>query len=93
MIDRRADYERCSSGACSRWCARSSRSLPGARRLPLAQFTALTALGCALWAAAFVLIGLVSGSAYAAVGSVASKLGLGLVAALLAFAVVRKRRR
>ena len=74
--------------------ARTFVSLPaGQRRLPLIPFTALTAAGCAIWATAFVLIGLVSGSAYAAVGSVASKAGLALVAALLLIAVVRKRRR
>ena len=38
--------------------ARTFVSLPaGARRLPLAPFTALTAAGCAIWATAFVLAG------------------------------------
>jgi membrane protein DedA with SNARE-associated domain len=73
--------------------ARTFVSLPaGARRLPLVPFTALTAAGCAIWATAFVLIGIVSGSAYAAVGSVAGKVGLATAAAFVAFAVVRKRR-
>jgi membrane protein DedA with SNARE-associated domain len=73
--------------------ARTFVSLPaGERRLPLAPFTALTTVGCAIWATTFVLIGLVSGSAYAAVGSAAGKVGLAAVAALVVFAVIRERR-
>jgi membrane protein DedA with SNARE-associated domain len=62
--------------------ARTFVSLPaGARRLPLVPFTALTAAGCALWAIAFVVIGLVSGSASSAVSGILGKilLGVGIV--------------
>jgi len=74
--------------------ARTFVSLPaGSRRLPLGPFTALTTAGCAIWATAFVLLGLASGSAYGAVGSTAGKVGLGVAAALVALAVIRARRR
>jgi membrane protein DedA with SNARE-associated domain len=62
--------------------ARTFVSLPaGTRRVPLGPFVVLTTIGCGLWAAAFVLIGLLSGSAWATVSSV---LGKGLLAAGLA---------
>jgi membrane protein DedA with SNARE-associated domain len=64
--------------------ARTFVSLPaGARRVPLGRFVALTSAGCALWAVAFVAVGLFSGSAWAAVSSVLGKvlLGVGLLAA------------
>jgi membrane protein DedA with SNARE-associated domain len=74
--------------------ARTFVSLPaGQRRLPLIPFTALTAAGCALWATAFVVTGLVAGRAYASVGSAAGKIGLGIAVAIAALAVVRARRR
>jgi membrane protein DedA with SNARE-associated domain len=74
--------------------ARTFVSLPaGERRVPLAAFTALTTAGCAIWATAFVLLGLASGSAYEGVGSTAGKVGLVVVAAIAALAVVRARRR
>ena len=58
--------------------ARTFVSLPaGARRLPVAPFIALTTLGCALWAGAFVSVGMVSGTAWSAVSSVVGKAVLG----------------
>jgi membrane protein DedA with SNARE-associated domain len=72
--------------------ARTFVSLPaGSRRLPLVPFTALTTAGCAVWATAFVLIGLASGSAYKDVGSTAGTVGLGVTVALVAIAVIRSR--
>jgi len=67
--------------------ARTFVSLPaGAGRLPLVPFVALTTLGCALWATAFVIVGLLSGTAWVAVSSVLGKALLGVgVAVLLAF--------
>ena len=62
--------------------ARTFVSLPaGAQRVPLGRFVVFTTAGCGLWAVAFVLAGLVSGSAWAAVSSIAGKvlLGVGLV--------------
>jgi membrane protein DedA with SNARE-associated domain len=74
--------------------ARTFVSLPaGARRIPLAPFVALTAVGCALWAVAFVLIGLVSGTAWAAVSSVLGKVLLGAGIALAAWFVYRATHR
>lgn len=68
--------------------ARTFVSLPaGARRVPLMQFVALTTIGCALWATAFVLIGVVAGTAWAAVGGVLGRvlLAAGLLAIALTF--------
>jgi membrane protein DedA with SNARE-associated domain len=73
--------------------ARTFVSLPaGARRLPLARFTALTAAGCAIWAAALIAAGDASGTAWAAVDSVAGKALLAVGAAAAALAVWRSRR-
>jgi membrane protein DedA with SNARE-associated domain len=66
--------------------ARTFVSLPaGARRVELGPFIALTVAGCALWAAAFVLLGAVTGTAWTAVDSVLGRvlLGAGLVVLLL----------
>jgi len=74
--------------------ARTFVSLPaGARRVPLAAFIALTTLGCALWATAFVLAGVIAGSAWATISTVADRgiLVVGLLA--VALSLVRGRRR
>jgi membrane protein DedA with SNARE-associated domain len=71
--------------------ARTFVSLPaGARHTPLVPFTLLTTAGCALWAAGFVLAGLLSGTAWASVNSIFGKALLG--AALVALAVATHRR-
>jgi len=58
--------------------ARTFVSLPaGAQRLPLVPFIVLTTLGCALWAGAFILVGLLASDAWA---SVSSWLGRALLA-------------
>ena len=75
--------------------ARTFVSLPaGARRVPLAPFVALTAIGCALWACAFVLAGMLLGDAWSSVGSLLGQvlLGIGLVV-LAATVLVGERRR
>jgi membrane protein DedA with SNARE-associated domain len=72
--------------------ARTFVSLPaGARRVPLVQFVLLTTLGCALWATAFVLVGLVAGAAWGAISGVLGRvlLALGLLALALTFVRVR----
>jgi membrane protein DedA with SNARE-associated domain len=74
--------------------ARTFVSLPaGARRVPLVPFIALTTLGCALWATAFVLTGVIAGAAWSTVSSVAGRgiLVVGLVT--VALSAVRRRRR
>jgi membrane protein DedA with SNARE-associated domain len=74
--------------------ARTFVSLPaGSRRLPLGPFTALTAAGCALWAAAFILIGLLSGTAWAQVSGIAGKLLLGVGLVIVLGAVLRRSHR
>jgi membrane protein DedA with SNARE-associated domain len=68
--------------------ARTFVSLPaGVRRLPVGQFIALTAAGCAIWACGFVLIGFAAGNAWTAVDSVAGKalLVVGIVVLVLSF--------
>jgi membrane protein DedA with SNARE-associated domain len=70
--------------------ARTFVSLPaGARHVPLLPFVALTIAGCALWAVAFVLLGLISGAAWATVGSVLGKVMLGAGLAILAWLAFR----
>ncbi len=64
--------------------ARSFVSLPaGVRRVPIIEFIALTAAGCAIWATAFILIGLAAGNAWSAIGSIAGRallaVGLGIL--------------
>jgi membrane protein DedA with SNARE-associated domain len=75
--------------------ARTFVSLPaGARRPPLVRFTALTTAGCAIWALAFVLVGVISGATWSAVGSVAGKVTLaGAGASVLVIAAWRRRHR
>jgi membrane protein DedA with SNARE-associated domain len=51
--------------------ARTFVSLPaGARRVPLTMFVVLTTIGCALWACAFVLVGVLAGAAWASLSTV-----------------------
>jgi membrane protein DedA with SNARE-associated domain len=66
--------------------ARTFVSLPaGARRVPLLPFVGLTTVGCALWAIAFVIAGLLCGTAWSAVSSVLGKamLAAGILIVLL----------
>jgi membrane protein DedA with SNARE-associated domain len=68
--------------------ARTFVSLPaGARRVPLASFTVLTTIGCALWATGFILTGLLAGSAWTSIDSVLGRvlLSVGLLALVLTF--------
>jgi membrane protein DedA with SNARE-associated domain len=66
-------------------------SLPaGARRVPLATFVALTIVGCALWAAAFVLAGMLAGSAWSSISSVLGRVLLGVGVLVLVLSVSRR---
>lgn len=70
--------------------ARTFVSLPaGARRTPLLPFIALTALGCAIWATAFIVLGLLTGTAWS---STVGKVTLAVGAAVLVVAFSRRRR-
>jgi membrane protein DedA with SNARE-associated domain len=74
--------------------ARTFVSLPaGARRLPLVPFVALTTLGCGLWAVLFIVVGVVSGSAWSAVSSMLGKVLLAVGLVVLATAVYRHHHR
>jgi membrane protein DedA with SNARE-associated domain len=73
--------------------ARTFVSLPaGARRVPLLPFVALTALGCALWALAFILVGLLAGAAWGEISSVLGRVLLVLGVAVIAFSLLHGRR-
>jgi membrane protein DedA with SNARE-associated domain len=72
--------------------ARTFVSLPaGARRTPLIPFIVLTTLGCALWAIAFVLIGVLVGSAWTTVNSLVGRILLGVGLLVLAATLLRRR--
>lgn len=69
--------------------ARTFVSLPaGARRIPLAPFIALTALGCALWATAFILVGLLAGTAWVEISSLLGRVLLAVGLAVVAFTLL-----
>jgi membrane protein DedA with SNARE-associated domain len=73
--------------------ARTFVSLPaGARHVRLIPFIALTTIGCALWAAAFVTTGLVLGSAWASVNSTLGRALVLVGLATVALSVMRSRR-
>ncbi len=74
--------------------ARTFVSLPaGARQVELIPFIALTAIGCALWATAFVLTGVIAAGAWAAVGSVVGRVLLAIGVMALAGSIFARRRR
>jgi membrane protein DedA with SNARE-associated domain len=73
--------------------ARTFVSLPaGARRVPLPTFVVLTTIGCALWAAAFVLVGLLAGAAWTEVSSLVGRVLLGVGVIVLVLSVSRRHR-
>jgi membrane protein DedA with SNARE-associated domain len=72
--------------------ARTFVSLPaGARGVGLVPFIALTTAGCAIWAAGFVLTGLLAANAWAAIGSLVGRIALGVGLAVLALSLVGRR--
>jgi membrane protein DedA with SNARE-associated domain len=71
--------------------ARTFVSLPaGARHVPLAPFVALTALGCALWAIAFILVGLLAGAAWVEIGSLLGRVLLAVGLVVIAFTLLHR---
>jgi len=73
--------------------ARTFISLPaGARHVRLLPFVALTTIGCALWAAALVLTGLLAGSAWASLSSTLGRVLLTLGLATIVISLTRGRR-
>lgn len=74
--------------------ARTFVSLPaGARGVPLAPFVALTALGSALWAVAFILVGMLAGAAWVEVSSLLGRVLLVLGVVVVAFTLLHGRDR
>lgn len=73
--------------------ARTFVSLPaGARRIPLLPFVALTTIGCAIWAAGFLLAGVIGASAWTTVSSVLGHALLAIGLLIMAGAVMGRRR-
>ncbi|MHB8694708.1 MAG: DedA family protein [Solirubrobacteraceae bacterium] len=72
--------------------ARTFVSLPaGARRIRLIPFIVLTTIGCALWALAFVLIGMVAANAWTTIDSIVGRALLVIGVATLAGSLLHKR--
>jgi membrane protein DedA with SNARE-associated domain len=72
--------------------ARTFVSLPaGARHVRMAPFVALTTFGCAIWAAAFILTGVLVGSAWGTVSSTAGRVLLAAGLLTVAISLVRRR--
>jgi membrane protein DedA with SNARE-associated domain len=73
--------------------ARTFISLPaGAKHVRLLPFVALTTIGCALWATALVLTGMVAGSAWASFSSTLGRVLLIAGLATIATSLTRGRR-
>jgi membrane protein DedA with SNARE-associated domain len=71
--------------------ARSFVSWPAGRAgMPAGRFLALTAAGCALWAAAFVAAGALAGDGWRSVGGVVRTATIAAAAAVLIAAAVRR---
>lgn len=71
--------------------ARTFVSLPaGARRIPLGRFVALTVAGCFIWAAGFILVGLLTNSAWHSISSTVGRVGLIVGVATLVLTFMRK---
>jgi membrane protein DedA with SNARE-associated domain len=73
--------------------ARTFVSLPaGARRVPLIPFIILTTIGCALWAVALILSGMIAASAWATVDTLIGRALLASGLLILAGSVIRRRK-
>jgi membrane-associated protein len=66
--------------------------MAGMARIHYGRFLAWNALGGAVWAAAFVILGYLAGSQYKTIEHYANYIGLGLLAAIGVFLFVRHRR-
>jgi membrane protein DedA with SNARE-associated domain len=73
--------------------ARTFVSLPaGAMGVPLGSFVALTTLGCAMWAAGFILVGLLAGAAWNEISSLLGRVLLVVGIVVLTYSVLHGRR-
>jgi membrane-associated protein len=66
--------------------------MAGMARIHYGRFLAWNALGGAVWAAAFVILGYLAGSQYKTIEHYANYIGPGLLAAIGVFLFVRHRR-
>jgi undecaprenyl-diphosphatase len=66
--------------------------MAGMARIHYGRFLAWNALGGAVWAAAFVILGYLAGSQYKTIEHYANYIGLGLLASIGVFLFVRNRR-
>ncbi len=66
--------------------------LAGMGRMPYRKFLAWNALGGAIWASAFVILGYLAGSQYKRIERYANYIGLALLGAIAAFFIVRHLR-
>jgi membrane protein DedA with SNARE-associated domain len=74
--------------------ARTFVSLPaGAMRVPLGSFVLLTTIGCAIWAAALILVGLLAGAAWSEISSLVGRVLLVVGVAVLVLSVLHGRQR
>ena len=67
--------------------------LAGMAKLPYRKFLAWNALGGALWASGFVMLGYLAGSQYKRIEHYANYIGIGLLLVIVAIFVVRRQRR
>jgi membrane-associated protein len=70
--------------------------LCGVSRMPYRRFLAWNALGGAMWATGFVILGYLAGSQYKKIEKYANYIGIGLllaIAAFIAYRVLRSRQR
>ena len=73
--------------------ARTFVSLPaGARHVRIVPFIALTTIGCLIWALAFVLTGLMVGSAWASIDPTLGRALLGVGLVTVALSIIRSRK-
>ena len=73
--------------------ARTFVSLPaGATACRLGPFLVLTTAGCALWATAFVLLGMVAGTAWSTIDSLLGRVLLGVGVTAIVVSLARRGR-
>jgi membrane protein DedA with SNARE-associated domain len=73
--------------------ARTFVSLPaGARRVPLPAFVMMTAVGSAVWAAAFITAGVLAGTGWVAVSSIVGRVLLAAGLLIVALALLQRLR-
>ncbi|HWE15329.1 MAG TPA: DedA family protein [Solirubrobacteraceae bacterium] len=71
--------------------ARTFVSVPaGAQRVPMRRFVAMTLVGCAIWAAAFITAGMIAGAAWATLSGTLGRILLAITAIVLATLLIKR---